>query len=187
MKITILNGDNNSNGNFTGYIRQLSGTLSAENTVEVFDLNKMNLKFCTGCWSCWWKTPGECAIKDDAGNIFRSVINSDLLIFASPLTAGFTSSELKKITDRLIVLIHPYTEIRNEEFHHKKRYGRYPEIAVIVEKNSDTDDEDLEIISDIYKRLAINFHSSLKFFKTTNDAWVKEISQAITSTKTEKV
>ena len=45
MKITILNGDNKSNGNFTGYISELSKILATENTIEVFDLNKMNLKF----------------------------------------------------------------------------------------------------------------------------------------------
>ena len=34
-------------------------------TIEFFQLSKMNLKYCTGCWSCWYKTPGLCPIKDD--------------------------------------------------------------------------------------------------------------------------
>lgn len=183
MKITILNGENRPNKTELGdYLSEFASELSTlENSTQIFTLSDMDLKFCTGCWSCWWKTPGLCAITDDAETIFRSVINSDLVIFASPITAGFTSSELKKITDRLIVLVHPYTEIRNDEFHHKKRYDKYPEIAVIVEKSKDTDDQDLEIILDIYKRLALNLHSSVKFLKTTNDNSIEDICETIKS------
>ncbi len=180
MKITLLNGETaTGSGEFTEYLKNIAENLSEKHTVTNYNLASMDLKFCTGCWTCWWKTPGLCAIKDDAEIIFRSVINSDLVIFASPITAGFTSSELKKITDRLIVLVHPYTEIRNDEFHHKKRYDKYPEIAVLVEKNKDTDDQDLEIILDIYKRLALNLHSSVKFLKTTNDNSIEDICETI--------
>ena len=125
----------------------------------------MNLKYCTGCWSCWWRTPGLCAINDDGEEIFRSVINSDFVIFASPLKAGFTSSELKKITDRLVSLLHPYIKVKDGEFHHRKRYESYPDFGVIVLPEEDTDDEDLRIVSDIYDRLALNFHATKKYLR----------------------
>lgn len=182
MKITILNGENKSeNGTFTGYIGNVADALSENNSVDVFNLSDMNLKFCTGCWSCWWKTPGQCASKDDAEPIFRSVINSDLLIFSSPITAGFTSSELKKITDRLIVLIHPYIQIREDECHHQKRYEKYPDLGLILEKNIDTDDEDLKIISDIYDRLALNFDVTKRFLFLKDQHSIKEIADEITN------
>jgi multimeric flavodoxin WrbA len=128
----------------------------------------MNLKNCTGCWSCWWKTPGECAIKDEGEKIFRSVINSNFFVFASPIIAGFTSSELKKVTDRLIVLLHPYLELINGECHHRKRYDSYPDFGLLLQKEADTDEEDIQIISDIYDRLALNFHARKKFIKFTD-------------------
>lgn len=166
MKITILNGENpNDSGRFTDYIEDVSKGLAEVNSVETYNLRSMNLNYCTGCWSCWWKTPGLCAIKDDAEDIFRSVINSDLVIFASPLHAGFTSSSLKQITDRLIVLIHPYVQIRNDENHHQKRYDKYPGIGLLIEMEEDTDDTDIRIISDIYDRFALNFHSTKKFIE----------------------
>jgi len=176
MTITILDGTPAGfSGQLSGLLKGLSAELEEKHSLNLFSLSSMKLHFCTGCWACWWKTPGQCAIKDDAGEIFRAVINSDLLIFASPLNAGFTSSLLKKITDRLIVLLHPYIEIRNKESHHKKRYGRYPEIGLIFEKEADTDDEDIEILRDIYGRFALNFHSRLKFAVPSEQISAEEI------------
>ncbi len=176
MKITILNGNMGGEGTvFSENIQKLAEILGENHTVESYALEKMNLHYCTGCWSCWWKSPGRCAIKDDAEPIFKSVINSDFVIFASPLMAGFTSSSLKKITDRLIIYLHPYVKLINGECHHKKRYDKYPEFGVIVEKEADTDDEDLSIVKEIYDRFAINFHSKKRYLKIINQDKLEEI------------
>lgn len=37
------------------------------------------------------------------------------------------------------------------------RYEYYPLVALLLERGWDTDEEDLEIISDIYRQDAINF------------------------------
>jgi multimeric flavodoxin WrbA len=176
MTITILDGSPADSGaRLPLILKNLSAGFEEEHSVHYFSLASMNLHFCTGCWSCWWKTPGLCAIKDDAAEIFKAVINSDFVVFASPLNAGFVSSELKKIMDRLIVLIHPYIEIRNKECHHRKRYDSYPQIGLIYEKETDTDDEDIEILQKIYERYALNFHSSLKYAVPADDITIKEI------------
>jgi len=49
-----------------------------------------------GCFGCWNKTPGTCVMKDDSAKIAKAVVNSDLLIFLTPITFGGYSSELKK-------------------------------------------------------------------------------------------
>lgn len=170
MTITFLNGDPKSeNGFFSEKIQHLANELGEKNQVNLFNLAQMNLHYCIGCWSCWWKTPGECAHNDDGEKMFRAVINSDFIVFASPLIAGFTSSALKKITDRLIVLLHPYLEIINGESHHRKRYDKYPEFGVVIDKEKGTDEEDLKIVKDIYDRLAINFHSKQRFIKFVDE------------------
>ncbi len=177
-KIIILNGDMNpGTGEFTTYIQQLTNKLNKTNLCRTFNLFEMNLHYCTGCWSCWRKTPGRCAIKDDAEEIFSEVINSDLVIFASPLMVGFTSSVLKKVTDRLIVLLHPYIEIIEGECHHVKRYEKYPEIGVLLQSEEDTDEEDMLIVSDIYKRLAINLHSKVLFVEDIGKECDEELDQ----------
>lgn len=182
MKIVILNGEStNSKMEFSAYIENLCSELNSENEVKVHNLAGQNYLYCTGCWTCWWKNPGKCAISDGADNVFRDVINSDLVIFASPLKYGFTSVELKTITDRLIVLIHPYIELRHNESHHKKRYPKYPNIGLLVSKEDDTDNEDLQIIKDIYDRLAINFHCENKFLLVKEDHDIKMIKDEITN------
>lgn len=176
MKVTILNGDmNQSESSFTVYLEKLTEKFREKHSIDLYHLNKMNLYYCSGCFGCWVKTPGRCIINDAAENIFRSVINSDFIIFASPLIAGFTSSSLKKITDRLIVLLHPYIKLKNGEQHHLKRYDNYPDFGLILEKETDTDNEDLDIIKDIYDRFALNFHSKRKYMKFTNHDKIEDI------------
>ena len=176
MNITILNGDmQDENSVFSIYIRKLADKLQVNHSVSLFQLEKMNIHYCTGCWSCWWKTPGRCAIKDDAEQIFSSLINSDFFIFASPLMVGFTSSSLKKITDRLVVLLHPYIILKNGECHHHKRYDSYPDFGLILEKEPDTDQEDLDIVKDIYDRFALNFHCSKKYVKIIDQDKMEDI------------
>ncbi len=175
MQITILNGDMLETSPFSDYIEKLASDFKEHHKVDLFKVNAMNLHYCTGCWSCWWKTPGICSTKDGAEVIFSSVINSDFLILASPLMAGFTSSALKKITDRLVVLLHPYILIKYGEFHHHKRYDKYPEFGLVLEKESDTDIEDIEIVSNIYNRFALNFHSHKRFVKFIDNSKIEEI------------
>ncbi len=176
-KITILNGDmEDENSEFSTYMEGLSERLNINNSCKIFHLSQMNLHYCTGCFSCWWKTPGKCAVKDDAEDIFRSVINSDLVIFASPLIAGFTSSVLKKIMDRLIVLLHPHIILSHGECHHAKRYEKYPKLGLVLQKEDCTDKEDLKIVRDIYDRFAINFHSKIEFMELAGSQEIEEIS-----------
>ena len=176
MKVVILNGDmNHEKSDFSEYLDRLTEEFRLNHSVKLFNLRAMDLHYCTGCWSCWWKTPGHCAIKDDAAEIFASVINSDFFIFASPLMAGFTSSVLKKITDRFVVLIHPYIEFRNGESHHRKRYTSYPDFGLILKKEIETDSEDLEIVNDIYDRLAINFHCKRRYTRCVDHVKPKDL------------
>ncbi len=176
MKITIINGSMPSTTtDISDYCNNLVDTSAAGYDFIHFELAGKNIVQCKGCWGCWWKTPGQCVIKDDAETILRTVINSDMVIFASPITAGFTSSLLKKLQDRLIVLIHPYIEPIKGECHHRKRYDSYPDFALLLQKEADTDEEDIEINTDIYKRLALNFHCKLRHVWFTNKHKTGEI------------
>jgi len=180
VNILILNGNPNpKNINFEFYLQELKNCFSENNhRVSVLTLREMDIKYCIGCWSCWWKTPGQCIVKDDSHDVCRQYINSDFVLFASPVIMGFPSALLKKTQDKLIPLIHPYIEIVNNECHHVKRYEHYPKLGLVLEKPNDTDDDDLKIITDIYKRFALNLKANLSFMKLTAQS-VQEVCDAI--------
>jgi multimeric flavodoxin WrbA len=180
MKVTILNGNPDaSNTIFDDYLKKLSEILSSEsNQVIIFTLRDMDIKYCRGCWGCWVKTPGECLVEDDTREIRCKFIPSDLVLFASPVRMGFTSALLKRAHERLLPLIHPYLELVDGEVHHIARYDKYPLMALLLEKGEDVDEEDIKIISDIYRRDAINFKTSFCFTKSTSDP-LEEVANEI--------
>lgn len=180
MKITILNGNPNADDvTFDDYLKELSDLLeSSNNTVIILKLREIDVRYCIGCFGCFVKTPGECVTRDGSRDICREYINSDLVLFASPVIMGFTSALLKKTQDRLLPLIHPYFELFQNQMHHIPRYDKYPLTGLLLEKGKDTDEEDVKIVSDIYRRDAINLNTSLCFTKLTTDS-VEEIANEI--------
>jgi multimeric flavodoxin WrbA len=112
--------------------------------------------------------------------IYPSVVRSRLLIMAAPLVLGFPSCLLKKVQDRLIPLVSPFLLVINGEFRHEERYSNHPALGLLYQKEDDTDAEDVEIVTDIYHRLALNFQSRLVFSHPTDipvQEMVDEISR----------
>jgi len=179
-KLVILNGNpGGSSFELDSYLVDLENLLlERAHEVSILALRKMEIRHCTGCWGCWVKTPGECVQADDAARVCRAFIGADVVIPASPVIMGFTSALLKKATDRLIPLIHPYFEIIEGEFHHQGRYEKYPLLGLVLEKTPGTDEEDIRIISDIFSRNALNMRSQLCFVKLTSSP-VQELADEI--------
>lgn len=180
MKVLILNGNPHDDKKFDEYLEQLSTALESSNhTVTIQTLKDMDIRYCIGCFGCWVKTPGECSIAaDDTRDVRNAYMNSDLVLFASPIIMGHTSALLKKAHDRNMGLVLPYSEIYREEVHHPARYDKYPQMGLLLEKSNGADDEDVEIISNMYMRDAINFKASLCFTKLTSDP-VEEVVHEI--------
>ena len=183
MRITILNGNPDSaNTEFDNYLKILSDSLESKDHVVVgFTLREMDTRYCIGCFGCWLKTPGECSsAADDSKEIRKHIINSELVIFASPVIMGFTSALLKRVHDKFCPLVLPYTGLYHEESHHHPRYDRYPAMGLLLQPEPDTDEEDIEIITDIYRRDSLNFHADLVFSRLITDP-VEKVSDEINS------
>src|SRR5512147_762358 len=180
MKITILNG-NPTASTFDAYLAQIKTSLEAKaHTVTQLDLRDLPLRYCIGCWGCWVKTPGECVSRDASLEMDRAVINADFVVWAAPLRMGFPAALLKMAVDKHLPLIHPYMVVDHGEAHHLKRYARYPRVGLLVEKEADTDERDLQIVTDIYCRTALNFKTRLEFSLTTETP-VAEIAARLTA------
>lgn len=179
-KITILQGFPDDSyidveNELSAQIEKHRDTLS----VEIFRLADMKIGFCTGCWDCWVKTPGLCALKDDMPQILRSVASSDRTIFLSSISMDFVTSLIKKTCDRMIPLVHPYIELYRGEFHHISRYERYPELGLLI-VDPEKDENRYAVIRNIFERLSINLKTEL-FLSMMIDGTKKEVSDAVSA------
>jgi multimeric flavodoxin WrbA len=180
MKILILDGNpDTKNEPFEEDLAELDKEMQKlDHEVRLLNLRDLNIRYCTGCFGCWVQTPGKCVFPDDSEDVCREYINSDFVLMASTVKMGFTTALLKKTQDRLIGLLHPDFDFVENETHHRRRYNEYPKIGLLLEKSPNTDDEDIQIIRDMFRRFCLNFKTELTFFGlTAQDA--REIARAI--------
>jgi multimeric flavodoxin WrbA len=99
--------------------------------VEHIVLRERNIGACAGDFYCWVRSPGMCHVDDDNRRIAEAVINSDLLVYLTPVTFGGYSSTLKRMVDHLIQNLSPYFAMVNGETHHQRRYKKNPDFLAI--------------------------------------------------------
>jgi len=126
----ILNGGDASNASRSDSVTDaLRGLLESDGWgVVEHRIRDLDIAPCLGCFGCWVKTPGVCVIEDDGRRAAKSVAQSDLAVFLTPVTFGGYSATLKNQVDRLIPLILPYFTFVGSEVHHVRRYNRYPNL-----------------------------------------------------------
>jgi len=157
MKATILNGSFNDDTVLEIIHKTVIQELKdIEWEVIPFILRDLKITICRGCFECWMKTPGICRFDDAGREIAKSFIQSDLVIFLTPVTFGGYSSELKKALDRIICLDLPFFKKYSGEVHHLMRYEKYPcfmVVGVLPEKDKESE----RIFKTLVERNALNF------------------------------
>lgn len=123
----------------------------------IFDLSETKINYCTGCWSCWWKTPGICIYKE-LQDFYRGYVNADKAIFYAKLQEGFVSCKIKSLFDRMIPLFLPYTSFSNGGTFHTPRYPKYPDIEFYYDYDFKNED-DYNIFYDYVHKVFDQFHS----------------------------
>ena len=167
--VFIVDGDpRQENRGFRESLEELrEGLVSRGHTVEHMQLRGRKIADCTGCFSCWVRTPGSCIFKDDHVAFLRSLLQTDLVLFASPLILGFPSGLLKTTIDRFIPQALPYIELdEHGECRHPLRYKKTPPMGLLYEPEEDTDEEDVRIITFAFERFARNAHSRFLFARS---------------------
>jgi multimeric flavodoxin WrbA len=168
MKVLILNG-NPAPSSFDDYLARFAQATNARgHHAERVDLRDLRLRYCVGCWTCWWKTPGLCGMKDDMVALYPKLAAADLWVWASPLVLGTVSALTKRTQDRIIPLIHPYIDLVDGECHHRHRYAHNADLGLIVAPTADDTEEDLTIVRALFERFSRNTRTRLRLFATPN-------------------
>lgn len=158
MKALVLDGSERRNESESTLSQIVVSELKSLG-YDVYDviLYDTDIASCTGCFECWVKTPGICVINDAGRDLARKMIQSELMVFITPVTFGGYSSELKKALDRLIPNVSPFFMKIKGEVHHEPRYDRYPRlIGVGILPHPDEESE--RIFKTLVGRNAVNFH-----------------------------
>jgi len=102
MKITILQGSARKKGNTARVLTWAEKELiNLGHDVDSIYLHPKNLKGCLGCGKCKEKSDSiGCVQKDDVPEVLEKMINSQLVIFSSPLYFWGFSAQIKTIIDR---------------------------------------------------------------------------------------
>ena len=77
----------------------IEGATAAGHDVEKVSLVGKEMKFCIGCLSCG--TTHKCCIKDDVPAIMDKVLNSDVVVWATPIYYYEMSGQMKTLIDRM--------------------------------------------------------------------------------------
>ena len=76
---------------------------------EYIFIDRMNIKPCRGCLSCWGREDGSCFMKDDDVPMIREkLIDSDIVIWSFPLFLFSIPGQMKVLMDRIVGMVHPY-------------------------------------------------------------------------------
>ncbi len=113
-KVTIITSSLRDNSNSNALAERFAeGAREKGNTVEIISLKTNRITACMGCASC--QIHGECVIKDKLNEILDKVIDSDVLVFASPTYYYSISGTLKNFIDRTFA---KFTKIKNKDFYY---------------------------------------------------------------------
>jgi multimeric flavodoxin WrbA len=134
MKVLALNSSPRGEGRSkTGMMLNhlVLGMRDAGAEVEVVDLRKKTIRHCSGCFTCWTKTPGVCIHKDDMSeDLFPKFIQSDLVIYATPLYHFTVNATLKAFIERTLPILQPFFEESGEATRHPLRHA-FPKAMVL--------------------------------------------------------
>lgn len=99
--ILVVTGSPRQNGNSNKLAESfISGAAEKGHKINKIKSADLNINDCLGCDCCWTKT-GLCIQQDDISKIQSLLVNTDMIVFVSPLYFFGMPAKLKCLIDRL--------------------------------------------------------------------------------------
>ncbi len=115
MNVLLVNGSpRGAQGNTAILDRAfLEGAAEEGAACETVYLKDKTINYCTGCYTCWMKTPGVCIHRDDMPELLDKMRTANVMVFSTPLYIYTVSGLMKDFLDRILPLVHPFIDIRD--------------------------------------------------------------------------
>ena len=107
MKIAILNGSPRKENTAAMVEAFRQGAEAAGHQVEVLHVGKMKINGCLACEYCHGKGAGKCIQKDDLEKIMPAYLESDMIVFASPIYYFAPTAQLEAAWQRVYCIGKP--------------------------------------------------------------------------------
>ena len=107
MKITILNGSPRKQNTAAMAEAFAEGARAAGHEVEILEVGKMKIAGCLGCEYCHTKGEGKCIQKDDMEKVIPAYLESDMLVFASPIYYFAMTAQMHAAIQRVYCIEKP--------------------------------------------------------------------------------
>ena len=163
MKIIVFNGSPRAEKGNTHVMAEafLEGARAAGAETENIFLAHKTIHHCMGCFNCWTKTPGQCAIRDDMDELLPKLWGADIVVFATPLYVDNVTGIMKNFMDRMVPAAEPYlSKDGNGECRHLGRGTKAPKIAVI--SNSGFPEQShFQVLKLLFRRIARNMNTEV--------------------------
>ena len=107
MKIAILNGSPRKENTEAMVNAFAEGAREAGHEVEILHVGRMKIAGCMGCEYCHTKGGGKCIQQDDMEKVIPAYIDSDMIVYATPVYYFGATAQLQAAIQRVYCIGKP--------------------------------------------------------------------------------
>ena len=134
MKILAFNGSPRKGNGMTDRLLDifLESARKAGAEVTKHYVTDLDINGCTGCFGCWWSTPGKCMHSDDMNGVLEQILDTDVIVWSTPIYHDNIIHYLQRLKERTLPLALPDFILNNGETRHPARYKKQRKEVVIA-------------------------------------------------------
>ena len=147
-KVVAFMGSPRKNGNTATHVKEvIRGAQESGAETTIFNLYDMNIKPCQGCLAC--RKTGHCVMQDDFQDMFKYIVDADVVIFGSPVYIWQVTAQMKLLWDRLCGLF---------DENYKPRYAAKSLIMIYSQGNPNAQafQTSFQTNKDVFKMFGLN-------------------------------
>jgi multimeric flavodoxin WrbA len=166
MKTVILFGSPRKDGNTIQLARPMADALKNKgHSVRILYLNDLNIRPCQGCYACL--KSGACKIDDDMKDIRKYILESDTIVYATPIYWFGPSAQLKLVMDRSIAFM-------DSDYNSRVAGKKAVTLITFADNNMDTCKPALSMFKKSFDLLKLGYAGSVEAPGCTDGGNIKE-------------